>query len=120
MLKIKQGMWDVREQPVSDRTLPLQSVYAAAERILVVHNIVIADKEIRHRVNVLIDLVNTWYANILRYPGQAIEQDDVSQIISNMKYVGDSIAAHLDGLSATKVQAPGRPEDSAFGASSTN
>ena len=96
ILKIKQGMWDVKESPVDKRDLALKEVYDAAERIKVVHNIVLAKKEIRQRVRDLLDLVDIWYENNWEHPGQTVDQECNNRIASSMNFVRASIAAYLD------------------------
>ena len=91
---IKNGMYRARKALKSRETPSFDTVHAAAERIVFVYNVLIADKELRTRISQLISLVKVWYENAL-LPSRVNEETEY-EIYSYMDYVRNSIIAHLD------------------------
>ena len=75
----------------------LETVQAAAQRILYVHNVLIANEKLRSRISDLIDMVEVWYTNARESPA-TVSQQRIKSIESYMEYVNQSIQAHLRDL----------------------
>jgi hypothetical protein len=60
-LTIKRAMIDLMSATRADAATVFRTVYSTVERIFIVHNSVIADIELRSRVNELKDLMEQWY-----------------------------------------------------------
>lgn len=105
ILAIKQAMLDIQKAKDSKNNSSFETVHAAAERILFVYNVLIADKMLRSRISELINVVNVWYRNAWQLP-RPVNQKRIESIVSHMDHVRKSIQAHLDGQPLPPCQSP--------------
>jgi hypothetical protein len=104
ILAIKQAMTDIQKAKDSKNNSSFETVRAAAERILFVYNVLIADKVLRSRISELINVVNV-VSECLAI-AQLVNQKRIDSIISHMDNVRKSIQAHLDDQPLPRCQSP--------------
>ncbi len=104
ILAIKRAMFDIQNtDPGNDS--PFETIYASAERILFVYNVMITNKVLRSRIRELMEMVAIWYQSVRQSP-QDVSQKDADAIRSYMGYVDQSIKAYLDDRSLPADQPP--------------
>jgi hypothetical protein len=113
---IKEAMDDAQwalnpasEEPASAADSALATIRTATRSVMYEYKSLIADKELRSRVDNLATMVITWYENAEKST-PAVNQQGNESIAAYMRCVITSIDAHLDG-------APLPPDESARAAS---
>jgi hypothetical protein len=96
MLTIKRAMIDLMSATRSDATIAFRTVYGTVERIFIVHNSVVADTELRSRINQLKDLMEQWYEKTDWVTERSVQQERYDAIMPFMEYVNLSIRAHMN------------------------
>jgi hypothetical protein len=112
MLTIRQAMFDIQwaMDPSNDSSDPsvdplLETVRAAAQRILYLYSDPIADETLRSRIDIFVDMVEVWYKNA-RQSSRTVNQKRIESIESYMGYVNESIKAHRNDLQLPPDQPP--------------
>jgi hypothetical protein len=96
MLTIKRAMIDLMDADRAAAAIAFRTVYSTVERIFIVHNSVIADVELRSRINQLKDLMEQWYEKTEWVTERSVQQERYDLIMPFMEYVNMSIRAHMN------------------------
>ncbi len=84
------------KSPASAVDSALATIRAANRSVVYEHKGLIADKELRSRIDNLDNMVTAWYENAKKSP-PAVNQQGIRSIDTYMAYIIKSIEAHLDG-----------------------
>jgi hypothetical protein len=96
---LDQAQWALdpaRKAPPSAVDSPMATILAATRSILYEYKGLIADMELRSRIDKLVDMVANWYDNAEESSAE-VNQQGISSIDSYMGFVNRSIDAHRDG-----------------------
>jgi hypothetical protein len=100
MLVIKEGlqlllMRSMAYNPAKEATQ--KAAYDAVDRMFVVHNALIADDELRTRINALVNIINErWTSAYTSNADESKVELQSSAVLNYMEHVNKSIRAHLD------------------------
>ena len=106
MLTIKLAMFDLMAATRSDAAIVFRTVYNIVERIFIAHNSVIADIELRSRINELKDLLEQWYEKTDWVTERSVQQERYDLIVPFMEYVNLSIRAHMNDRPLPSSETP--------------
>jgi hypothetical protein len=106
MLTIKRAMIDLMGATRADAGIAFRTVYSTVERIFIVHNSVVADLELRSRVNELKDLMEQWYEKTDWVTERSVQQERYDFIMPFMEYVNLSIRAHMNDQPLPSSETP--------------
>jgi hypothetical protein len=96
MLTIKRAMIDLMAATRADAAAVFRTVYSTVERIFIVHNSVVAEGDLRERINQLKDLMEQWYEKTDWVTERSVQQERYDLIMPFMEYVNLSIRAHMN------------------------
>jgi hypothetical protein len=106
MLIIKQAMQNVMTGPRSDAITAFKTAYDSAERIFIVYNTLVADGDLRSRINELKGVVEQWYQNTEWETDKSVQGERYELVVPFMEYINLSIRAHLDNQSLPPAETP--------------
>jgi hypothetical protein len=113
MLTAKAAMYDVMDDG-SDWSASHDKVRTTMERVSILYNPLIADEELRSRINDLIYLAQEWLNKTDARTGKSLQNERIDLVLPYMEFISQSIRAHLDDRALPPVEyAPDLPDKEA-------